>query len=158
VFGEPTKWDPPTAISQLNTVLSGNKIDAIYMQASIYLPSTLQALQQKNLLKPRGQAGHIVIVSNDGVPAEYKAIKDGTMDATVSQPADLYAKYALQYVKEAVDGKTQKPGDDGHGGQILQVAPGILEDQIPAPVVTVDGKYPNSVAVTDPNLWGNQIG
>jgi ribose transport system substrate-binding protein len=157
IFGEPTKWDPPTAISQLNTVLAGNKIDAIYMQASIYLPATLQALQQKGLLKPRGQAGHIVIVSNDGVPAEYKAIRDGQMDATVSQPADLYAKYALQYVKDAMAGKTYKPGPTDHDSTIVQVGPQILEDQIPAPLVTSDGKFPNSVSVDDKTLWGNQI-
>ncbi|WP_426592419.1 sugar ABC transporter substrate-binding protein [Cellulomonas sp. McL0617] len=157
VFGEPTKWDPPTAVSQLNTVLAGNTINAIYMQASIYLPSTLQALQQKGLLKKRGEDGHIVIVSNDGVPAEFQAIKDGTMDATVSQPADLYAQYGLQYVKDAIDGKKYTPGDDGHGGKIVQVSPEILEDQIPAPLVTVDGKFPESVAVDDTTLWGNNV-
>ena len=158
VFGEPTKWDVPTGISQLNTVLAGNKINAIYMQASIYLPATLQALKSKGLLKTRGQTGHIVIVSNDGVPAEYKAIEAGQMDATVSQPADLYSKYALQYIKDAVQGKKQKPGPDGHGGTILQVNKQILEDQIPAPLVTSDGKYPGSVAATDKSLWGNQEG
>jgi len=158
VFGEPTKWDPPTAISQLNTVLAGNTINAIYMQASIYLPSTLQALQQKGLLKKRGEDGHIVIVSNDGVPAEFQAIKDGTMDATVSQPADLYAKYGLQFVKDAIDGKTYQPGDDGHGGKIVKVGDQMLEDQIPAPLVTIDGKFPDSLAVDDQSLWGNQVG
>jgi simple sugar transport system substrate-binding protein/ribose transport system substrate-binding protein len=157
VFGEPTKWDVPTAISQLNTVLAGNTINAIYMQASIYLPSTLQALKQKGLLKTRGQAGHVVIVSNDGVPAEYAAIKKGQMDATMSQPADLYADYALDYIKQAIAGKTQKLGPDGHGGQIIRVNSQILEDQIPAPLVTVDGKYKGSTPVTDQKLWGNQI-
>jgi ribose transport system substrate-binding protein len=158
VFAEPTKWDPPTAVSQLQSVLAGNTVNAIYMEASIYLPSTLQLLKQKGLLKTRGQAGHVVIVSNDGVPAEYKAIKAGQMDATVSQPADAYAKVALQYIKDAIAGKTQKPGPDGHGGTILDVGNGMLEDQLPAPLVTVDGAYPGSVKVTDPSLWGNQIG
>jgi ABC-type sugar transport system substrate-binding protein len=158
VFAEPTKWDPPTAVSQLQSVLAGNTVNAIYMQASIYLPSTLQVLKQKGLLKPRGQAGHIVIVSNDGVPAEYKAIKAGQMDATVSQPADAYAKVALQYIKDAIAGKTQKPGPDGHGGAIIDVGHGMLEDQLPAPLVTVDGKYPGSTKVDDPSLWGNQLG
>jgi ABC-type sugar transport system substrate-binding protein len=157
VFAEPTKWDPPTAVSQLQTVLSGNKINAIYMEASIYLPSTLQTLTQKGLLKPRGQAGHIVIVSNDGVPAEYKAIKAGQMDAAVSQPADLYAKYALQYVKDAIAGKTYKPGPTDHNSNIVDVGNGILEDQLPAPLVTIDGSYPDSLKVDDPSLWGNQI-
>ncbi len=157
VFAEPTKWDPPTAVSQLQTVLSGNKINAIYMQASIYLPSTLQTLAQKGLLKPRGQAGHIVIVSNDGVPAEYKAIKDGQMDATVSQPADLYAKYALQYLKDAIAGKKYSPGPTDHNSTIVDVGNGNLEDQLPAPLVTIDGAYPGSLKVDDKSLWGNQI-
>ena len=158
VFAEPTKWDPPTAVSQLQSVLAGNTVNAIYMEASIYLPSTLQLLKQKGLLKPRGQAGHIVIVSNDGVPAEYKAIKAGDMDATVSQPADLYAKVALQYVKDAIAGKTAKPGPGYGGGTVVRVGSSMLEDQLPAPLVTVDGKYPGSKSVTDASLWGNQIG
>lgn len=158
VFAEPTKWDPPTAVSQLQSVLAGHTINAIYMEASIYLPATLQLLKQKGLLKPRGQAGHIVIVSNDGVPAEYKAIKAGQMDATVSQPADLYAKVALQYIKDAVAGKTAKPGPGYGGGTVVKVSNGMLEDQLPAPLVTVDGKYPGSKPVNDPSLWGNQVG
>jgi ribose transport system substrate-binding protein len=156
VFSEPTKWDPPTAVTQLQSVLAGNTVNAIYMEASIYLPSTLQVLKQKGLLKPRGQAGHIVIVSNDGVPSEYKAIKDGQMDATVSQPADSYAKVSLQYIKDAIAGKTQKPGPDGHGGTIVDVGHGMLEDQLPAPLVTIDGAFPGSSKVDDPALWGNQ--
>ena len=158
VFAEPTKWDPPTAVTQLQSVLAGNTVNAIYMQASIYLPSTLQLLKQKGLLKSRGQAGHIVIVSNDGVPAEYKAIKEGQMDATVSQPADLYAKVALQYVKDAIAGKQAKPGSGYGSGTVVQVGSGMLEDQLPAPLVTIDGKFPGSTSVTDKTLWGNQIG
>jgi simple sugar transport system substrate-binding protein/ribose transport system substrate-binding protein len=158
VFGEATKWDPPTAIGQLDTVLAGNKINAIYMQASIYLSATLQDLQGKGLLKPRGQAGHIVIVSNDGVAAEYKAIKDGSMDAAVSQPADLYAKYGLFYAQQALAGKTFAEGKTDHDSTITKVAAGNLEDQLPAPLVTVDGAYPGSLKVDDPSLWGNQAG
>ena len=52
VFAEPTKWDPPTAVSQLQSVLAGNKVNAIYMEASIYLPATLQLLKQKGCSSP----------------------------------------------------------------------------------------------------------
>lgn len=157
VFAEPTKWDPPTAVTQLQSVLSAHTINAIYMEASIYLPSTLQLLKQKGLLKPAGQSGHIVIVSNDGVPAEYQAIKTGQMDATVSQPADLYAKVALQYIKDAIAGKTAHTGPGYGNGTVVKTPNGLLEDQLPAPLVTVDGKYPGSVSITDQSLWGNQV-
>jgi ABC-type sugar transport system substrate-binding protein len=156
VDAEPTKWDTPTAIGQLNTVLASGKINAIYMEASIYLSATLSDLQSKGLLKPRGTDGHIVIVSNDGVAAEYKAIKDGSMDATVSQPADLYAKYGLFYAQQALLGKTFPEGPTDHGSNIVKLANGNLEDQLPAPLVTVDGAFPDSLKADDPSLWGNQ--
>jgi ABC-type sugar transport system substrate-binding protein len=158
VFAEPTKWDTPTAIGQLNTVLAGNKIQGLYMQASIYLSATLADLQSKGLLKPAGSAGHIVMVSNDGVKAEFTAIQAGQLDATIDQPADLYAKYGLFYAQQALAGKTYAVGPTDHNSNIVTAADGDLEDQLPASLVTVDGAYPGSVKSTDPSLWGNQSG
>jgi simple sugar transport system substrate-binding protein/ribose transport system substrate-binding protein len=158
VFAEPTKWDTPTAIGQLNSVLAGNKIQAIYMQASIYLSATIADLQSKGLLKTRGSAGHIVMVSNDGVNAEFKAIQAGQLDATIDQPADLYAKYGLFYAQQALAGKTFSTGPTDHNSTIVTAADGDLEDQLPAALVTVDGAYPGSLKSTDTSLWGNQSG
>jgi ABC-type sugar transport system substrate-binding protein len=156
VFAEPTKWDTPTAIGQLNAVLAGNKIQGLYMQASIYLSATLADLSSKGLLKPAGTAGHIVMVSNDGVKAEFTAIQAGQLDATIDQPADLYAKYGLYYAQQALLGKTFAVGPTDHNSNIVVAADGDLEDQLPASLVTVDGAYPGSVKSTDPSLWGNQ--
>jgi ABC-type sugar transport system substrate-binding protein len=158
VFAEPTKWDTPTAIGQLNSVLAGNKIQAIYMQASIYLSATIADLKSKGLLKTRGTDGHIVMVSNDGVNAEFKAIQAGQLDATIDQPADLYAKYGLFYAQQALAGKTFTTGPTDHNSTIVTAADGDLEDQLPAALVTVDGAYPGSLKSTDPSLWGNQSG
>ncbi|MDX6229517.1 MAG: ribose transport system substrate-binding protein [Frankiales bacterium] len=158
VFAEPTKWDTPTAIGQLNSVLAGNKIQAIYMQASIYLSATIADLKSKGLLKPAGTAGHIVMVSNDGVNAEFKAIQAGQLDATIDQPADLYAKYGLFYAQQALAGKTFSTGPTDHKSNIVTAADGNLEDQLPAALVTVDGAYPGSLKSTDSSLWGNQSG
>jgi ribose transport system substrate-binding protein len=91
-----------------------------------------------------------VIVSNDGIPQEYEAIRKGEIDATVSQPADLYAKYGLLYLKEAMEGQTFKVGPTDHGSKIVEVAPGVLEDELPAPLVT-------KANVDDKSLWGNQL-
>ena len=68
----------------------------------------------------------------------------------ISQPADLYAKYGLFYIKAALAGQTFKPGPTDHGSTIVQRAPGILEDQLPAPLVT-------KANVDDKSLWGNTI-
>ena len=63
----------------------------------------------------------MIIVSNDGIPQEFDAIRKGEADATVSQPADLYAKYGLMYLKEAIAGKKFAPGPtdhDSHDGKM----------------------------------------
>ena len=95
-----------------------------------------------------GEKGHIVIVSNDGIPQEFDAIRKGEADATVSQPADLYAKYGMMYLKDAIAGKTFKADPTDHDSTILEVAPGVLEDQLSASLVTKE-------KVDDKSFWGN---
>ena len=81
-----------------------------------------------------GEAGHIIIVSNDGIPQEFDAIRKGEADATVSQPADLYAKYGLMYLKQAIEGKTFAPGPTDHDSTIVEVAPGVSRISSAAPL------------------------
>ena len=151
VHGEPSKWDGPTAASQLQTALTQDKnIRGVYMESSFALSGTIQVLKQKGLLFPSSNAKHVFVVSNDGIPEELKDIRQGLIDATVSQPADLYAKYGLFYAQAALQGKTFKPGPTDHQSTIIQVRPGVLEDQLSAPLVTKQN-------VDDKSLWGNNL-
>ncbi|MET8983541.1 sugar ABC transporter substrate-binding protein [Streptomyces sp. NPDC004539] len=152
VFELPTDWKGDVASAKLQSLLAQHPdLNGIYMQAGgVFLQPTLALLEQKKLLKPAGQPGHISIVSNDGIPQEFDAIRKGQIDATVSQPADLYAKYALYYAKAATEGKTFAPGATDHGSTIIKI-PNGLEDQLPAPLVT-------KANVDDAALWGNSIG
>ncbi|MFE7549304.1 sugar ABC transporter substrate-binding protein [Streptomyces gardneri] len=146
-----TDWKGEVASAKLQSTLTAHPdLKGIYMQAGgVFLQPTLTLLKQKGLLKPVGQPGHITIVSNDGIPEEFDAIRKGQIDATLSQPADLYAKYAVYYAKAATEGKTFKPGPTDHGSTIIQL-PNGLEDQLPAPLVTKEN-------VDDESLWGNTI-
>jgi len=151
VEAEDTNWAGDVAASKLQDALNAGTINGIYMQAGgVFLAPTLSLLQQKNLLVPPTDPKHIFIISNDGIPAEFQAIKAGQIDATVSQPADLYAKYGLFYAQAAAEGKTFQPGPTDHGSTIISL-PNGLEDQLPAPLVTSEN-------VGDPSLWGNQVG
>ncbi|MFI0818477.1 sugar ABC transporter substrate-binding protein [Streptomyces sp. NPDC021098] len=147
----PTDWKGDVASAKLQSLLAQHRdIDGIYMQAGgAFLQSTLALLEQKKLLKPAGQDGHITIISNDGIPEELDAIRAGKIDATLSQPADLYAQWALNYAKAALNGEKFKPGPTNHGSKIVKI-PNGLEDQLPAPLVTKEN-------VDDPKLWANQL-
>ena len=159
VHAEPSKWDAATAASQLATVLEQDSdVRGVYMESSFALAGTLQDLQSKGLLVPPSDPKHVFVVSNDGIPEELKDIEAGKIDATVSQPADLYAYYGLYYVNAAIEGKTFSPGPTDHNSTIIQVRPGVLEDQLSAPLVTADGgTYGgiSSLKPDDPSLWGN---
>jgi len=148
----PAAWKAEVAATSLDSLLTANPdVKAIYLQAGgAYLSPTLQTLRRKQMLFKAGDPKHLVIVSNDGIPQEYDAIRRGDIDATVSQPADLYAKYGLWYIKATLAGQTFKPGPTDHGSTIVQRAPGILEDQLPAPLVT-------KANVDDKSLWGNTL-
>ena len=161
VHGEPSKWDGALAASQLQTVLAAHSdVRGVYMESSFALAGTLQVLNQKGMLVPAADPKHVFIVSNDGIPEELKDIAAGKIDATVSQPADLYAQYGLYYVQQALAGKTFQPGKTDHDSTIVQVRAGLLEDQLSAPLVTADGATINGEATlksTDPSLWGNNV-
>jgi ribose transport system substrate-binding protein len=149
----PTKaWSGEDAAAGLDTILNSTpNLKAIYMHAGgVFLAPTLQTLKRRGLLHKAGDAGHIIIVSNDGIPQEFDAIRKGEADATVSQPADLYAKYGIMYLKQAIGGLTFKAGPTDHDSTIVEVAPGVLEDQLSAPLVTKEN-------VDDKSFWGNNL-
>ncbi|KOG87760.1 sugar ABC transporter substrate-binding protein [Streptomyces varsoviensis] len=148
----PAKWESDTAAAKLDTVLNANPdIKGIYLQAGgVYLAPTLQTLKSKGMLKKAGTSGHITIVSNDGIPQEFDAIRKGEIDATLSQPADAYAKYGMYYIKAAMAGKAFQPGPTDHDSTIVKLPSGILEDQLPTPLVTKEN-------VDDKKLWGNTV-
>src|SRR5947209_2410513 len=151
VLAEPTNWKGDVASAKLQNDLNQGTVNGIYMQAGgVFLAPTIALLQQKSMLVPPDNPKHVFIVSNDGIPQEFAAIKAGQIDATVSQPADLYAKYALFYAQAALQGKTFQAGPTDHQSTIVAI-PNGLEDQLPAPLVT-------SANVDDQSLWGNQVG
>jgi ribose transport system substrate-binding protein len=161
VFGEATNWDGAIASQKLQVRLTEHPdIKGVYMQSSFALAGTLQLLKQRGLLTKPDDPKHVFVVSNDGIPKELEDIGAGNIDATVSQPADLYAKYALYYLKAAIEGKTFQPGPTDHNSTIIQIRPGLLEDQLSAPLVTLDGGTYGGVAslkFDDKSLWGNSI-
>ncbi|MEV6103639.1 sugar ABC transporter substrate-binding protein [Streptomyces sp. NPDC051940] len=151
VFELPTEWKGDVASAKLQSVLAKEgHVNGIYMQAGgVFLQPTLALLEQKGMLKPPGDPEHVTIISNDGIPEELAAIREGKIDATVSQPADLYAQYALYWAAEALKGTKVKEGPTDHGSTIIKI-PNGYEDQLPAPLVTKEN-------VDDPKLWANQL-
>jgi ribose transport system substrate-binding protein len=144
-----TKWDTPTAVSDAKTALSAYPdLRGIYTEWGAPEDGILAAEQAAGKFTPVGSSKHIVLVGNDGVPHELDMIRASKLDATVSQPADSYAQYAVFYSQQALEGKTYSAGQTtDHNSSIVSLQ-GNLEDALPAPIV-------DSANATDPTLWGN---
>jgi ribose transport system substrate-binding protein len=151
VIGIETGWDGAKAQAGLQAAFTSDpSIKGVYSQAGgVFLEPTLSVLRSKNLLVQPTDPRHVFVVSNDGIKQELDAIRAGYIDATVSQPADSYAQWGLFYIKASLAGKTFTEGPTEHGSKIVRRANGMLEDELPAPLITKEN-------VDDKAFWGNQ--
>ncbi|HEU5419708.1 MAG TPA: sugar ABC transporter substrate-binding protein [Streptosporangiaceae bacterium] len=170
ILKEPTVWVDGTAVTDAQNAFNayGSKIKAVYSQWSSPDTGLLPLLKAKHL------TGKVIVVSDDGVPFEMCDISRGLISASQSQPANLYAYWALKYAVDAAKGMALKPGDAGGGAPKLQMisyqGDSNLGDPIVAPFVTksaqtlhvtgVDGLSGDvtTTPVTNSQLWGNVYG
>jgi ABC-type sugar transport system substrate-binding protein len=175
ILKDPTVWTDATAVTDAQNAINayGSQLKAIYSQWSSPDTGIIPLLKSKNL--GPGSANPVILISDDGVPFEMCDITAGSVTASQSQPANLYAQYALTYAVDAAKGVTLSAGQPGGGAPTLQnvsyQGDTNLADPIVAPFVTktpatltvaspVDG-LPGSVTttpVTDQDLWGNVYG
>lgn len=149
VVSKPMNWKPDECTTQAQTVLSTTKIDGVFMGSeSVCLAGVQKVLKNQGKLTQVGSPGHVVSVGIDGSAAALDAVRAGTLDAVISQPLDLYAKYGTQYIKDAMAGKTFKEGKTDHDSTIVKNGES-LEDQLPSPTVT-------KANADDSTLWGNE--
>jgi ABC-type sugar transport system substrate-binding protein len=173
---DPTSWTESTAVTDAQNALNayGDKVKAIYSQWSSPDTGILPLLSSKGYGKV-GAGNHVIVISDDGVAFEMCDIQQGTLDASQSQPADLYAKYALQYAVDAAKGVSLSAGAPGGGAPTLQnvsyngdtnladpiVAPFVtssaLSLSLSSPVDSLPGAL-TTTPVTDTSLWGNVYG
>ena len=151
VIEQPTYWKTDRATSVAQTVVTSTPdLDGIYMQSdSVMLAGVLNVLKSADKLTKVGEPGHIYLISIDATPFALEKVREGLLDAAISQPLDLYVKYGLQYLQDAVAGKSFAVGPTDHDSRIEEFN-GNLMDLLPAPIVT-------EANVDDETLWGNQV-
>jgi len=144
-----TKWDTTAAVNDAKTAIATySDLVGIYAEWSAGEDGIIAGLQSANKFFPIGDPNHIIVVGNDGTPHEHDLIRQGTLDATVSQPADLYTALPLIYLRQALAGVTYTAGQTTDHGSTIVALNGNLEDAVPAPLVDKSN-------VDDPSLWGN---
>jgi len=170
ILKKPTVWTDATAVTDAQNAVNayGSQLKAIYSAWSSPDTGIIP------LLKAKGLTGKVALISDDGVPFEMCYIGKGTVSASQSQPANLYAYWALKYAVDAANGVKLQSGQPGGGAPTLQMVSyqgdSNLADPIVAPFVTKTATtftvkptsgLPGTVTttpVTDAKLWGNVYG
>lgn len=170
ILKAPTNWITATAVTDAQNAVNayGSQLKGIYSQWSSPDTGIIP------LLKSKGLTGKTLLVSDDGVPFEMCDISQGTLTASQSQPANLYAYWALKYAQDAAKGVKLAPGQPGGGAPTLQMVSfggtSNLGDPIVPPFVTKSAQtfhvtpvagLSGAVAttpVTNTSLWGNVYG
>ena len=150
VLKDPTVWTDATAVTDAQDAVNayGSQLKAIYSQWSSPDTGIIPLLKSKT--RPRTGAP-VILISDDGVPFEMCDIGNGSVTASQSQPANLYAQYALTYAVDAAKGVTLAAGQPGGGAPTLQNVSydgdTNLADPIVAPFVT---KTATTLSLTSP--------
>lgn len=175
VLKEPTVWTDATAVTDAQNAINayGSQLKAIYSQWSSPDTGIIPLLKSKGL--GPGSVNPVILVSDDGVPFEMCDIGNGSVAASQSQPANLYAQYALTYAVDAAKGVKLSAGQPGGGAPTLQnvtyqgdtnladpiVAPFVTKSKttltVATPVDGLPGSF-TSTPVSDQTLWGNAYG
>lgn len=150
VIQRPTEWTADMAASATENVLTLEPdLDGIFMASELMAAAVNAALNAAGRGANVGEAGAVIRVAIDGTPAGLELIRQGALDATVSQPLSGYAAKTLELVKLALDGGSLQEGPQPDG-QVVTNAAGF-EYQLFATLVT-------SANVDDGTLWGNLAG
>ena len=167
---DPTVWTDATAVTDAQDAVNayGSQLKAIYSQWSSPDTGILPLLKSKGLT-------NTIVISDDGVPFEMCDIGNGSVTASQSQPANLYAQYALTYAEDAAKGVTLAAGQPGGGAPTLQnvsydgdsnladpiVAPFVTKTatklSLTSPVAGLPASF-TTTPVSDSDLWGNVYG
>jgi ABC-type sugar transport system substrate-binding protein len=146
-------WDAAKGVDIVRDIASTEALDAIYMHSdSVYMPGTLQVLQELDQLVPRGEEGHIFLAGVDGSPAALTAIRDGSADQTSSQPIPDFGIIA-DYIEKEFNGETIEPGEVTQEGALWSPARIEASDVGPQLFLATTSVGPDNV--DDARLWGN---
>ena len=152
---ETKDWGTDPAVQNATTALTAiSDLRGIYVHWSVPEDGIIAQEKSKSKYSDVGAANHISLVGNDGSPHECDLIRAKTLDATIDQPADKYAYYAIYYAKQAIAGTKYTDGQaTDHSSKIVTVV-GNLEDALAAPLVTLAGDA-GSTQVNSTDLWCN---
>ncbi|MFM8593975.1 MAG: sugar ABC transporter substrate-binding protein [Chloroflexota bacterium] len=147
-------WDAAKGVDIVRDVVSTEgDVNAIYHHSdSVYVPGTLQVLEELGALKARGEDGHIFIAGVDGSPAALQGIRDGFVDQSSNQPIPDFG-IIVDWIEKELNGETLVEGEVISEGALWSPARIEMSDVGPQLFLATTSVGPDNV--DDERLWAN---
>ena len=146
----PTEWTADMAADAAQNVLTQNPdLDGVFMASELMATAVNAQLKRAGRGAPVGDAESVIRIAIDGTPQGLQLIREGALDATVSQPLSAYATKTAELIELVMAGGTIEEGQFDDGRVVAtDVGP---QYQLNATLVT-------SGNVDSDDLWANKIG
>lgn len=145
----PTEWTADMAADAAQNVLTQNPtLDGIFMASELMATAINAQLNRAGRNAPVGDPDSVIRIAIDGTPQGLQLIRDGALDATVSQPLSAYATKTADLIELVMGGGTIEigPRDDG---RVIDTPVGP-QYQLNATLVTIEN-------VDSDDLWANKL-
>ena len=136
-----------------NTLSEYPDLDAVHAPSDSPSRGIVTALQQKGRWKKVGQDGHTIFVNVDGEPVALQWIRDGYMDATVSQDPIAYAQITVDML-EKYSMKRQAVPLGPYVNKKYYWEKGEIKSSATGPSLVIPPFVINAKNVDDKRQWG----
>ena len=157
LISRPTEGDEAKARSVAGATLAEfPDLDAAHAPSDSITRGILTALKAEKKALDKTDPKHVILTSIDGQPQSLQWIKDGLLDAEVSQDPVAYGEICVQeLVDYCVAGKPIPLGDYANKDYFWEKAPVTSTPQGPSCVIPPF--YIDDSNVDDPRQWGNVV-
>ena len=131
-------------------------LDAIHAPTDSLTLSVLPAMRGAGRYAPVGDDKHIILTSIDGNPSALEWIRDGILDADVSQDPVAYCQICVDMLdKYSVKGKDVPLGEYKNNKYVWEKAPVVKAES--GPRMVIPPYFIDSENADDPRQWANVV-
>ena len=137
-----------------NTLSEYPNLDAVHAPSDTPSRGIVTALQQKGRWKKLGEEGHVIFVNIDGEPVALQWIREGYMDADISQDPIAYGQITVEMLDKY--SMKQQPVPLGpYENKNYYWEKGKIEKSDSGPSLVIPPFVIDAKNVNDKRLWGN---
>jgi len=155
LLDRPTEGELKTMLSVTTSTLAEfPDLDAVHAPSDTPSRGIVTALQQKGKWKKVGEDGHVIFVNIDGEPIALQWIKEGYMDAVVSQDPVAYGQITVEMLaKYAMNGQAVPLGPYENKSYFWEN--GEIKDSDSGPSLVIPPFVIDAKNADDKRMWGN---